>query len=123
MKLYKKIITDIANNNSNNNYDLIVSELMFADNFFSKLFGLIFKNLNKNQGFVIENCNSIHTFWMRYKIDLVFLNKNNEVVKLYENFKQFRVTPLIKNAVKVIELPAGTIKNNFLQVGDILKIF
>jgi len=123
MKLYKKIITNIANNNSNNNYDLIVSELMFADNFFSKLFGLIFKNLNKNQGFVIENCNSIHTFWMRYKIDLVFLNKNNEVVKLYENFKQFRVTPLIKNAVKVIELPAGTIKNNFLQVGDILKIF
>jgi hypothetical protein len=163
MKLYKKIITnpdndnsddalnyDIGNNNAknrdigdnfnnnndkynngdnryddnedNNDYKLICSELLFADNFFSRLFGLIFKNLKNNQGFVIENCNSIHTFWMRYKIDLIFLNKNNEIVKLYESFKQFRLTPLIKNAVKVIELPVYTIKSNSLKKGDILKI-
>lgn len=160
MKLYKKIITnpnndnsddalnyDIGNNDAKNNnisdnsnkniygynnkndkyddndeYKLICSELLFANNFFSRLFGLIFKNLKNNQGFVIENCNSIHTFWMRYKIDLIFLNKNNEIVKLYESFKQFRLTPLIKNAVKVIELPVYTIKSNSLKKGDILKI-
>ena len=109
-------------NEDNNDYKLICGELLFADNFFSRLFGLIFKNLKNNQGLVIENCNSIHTFWMRYKIDLIFLNKNNEIIKLYESFKQFRLTPLIKNAVKVIELPVYTIKNNSLKKGDILKI-
>ncbi|MCL4376902.1 MAG: DUF192 domain-containing protein [Actinobacteria bacterium] len=82
---------------------------------------MIFKNLKDGQGFVIENCSSIHTFWMRYKIDLIFLDRKNKIIKLYENFKQFRFTPVIKNACKVIELPASTISNNFLRTGDELK--
>ncbi|MCL4376869.1 MAG: DUF192 domain-containing protein [Actinobacteria bacterium] len=118
MKLYK-----ITGFNKNNNEDrkLICSELLFAENFSDRLFGLIFRNLEDNQGFVIENCNSIHTFWMRYKIDLIFLDRENKIIKLYENFKQFRFTPVIKNACKVIELPASTIKNNHLKTGEILR--
>ncbi|MCX6384712.1 MAG: DUF192 domain-containing protein [Actinobacteria bacterium] len=118
MELYKIIFSD---KNNSGESKIICSELLFACSFSDRLFGLIFKNLKENQGFVIENCNSVHTFWMRYKIDLVFLNKQNEIIRLYKSFKQFRMTPVIKYANKVIELPASTIESNLLKKGDTLK--
>ena len=118
MKLFR---LNNINNARANSEDLICNEILSAENFFERLFGLIFKNLEDNQGFLIRNCNSIHTFWMRYKIDLLFLNKNDEIIRMYENFRQFRMTPIVKYADKVIELPASAVKKNFLKTGDKLK--
>lgn len=119
MRLYK---LDKLNAVVIDNKELICDEIISAENFFERLFGLIFMNLKANQGFLINNCNSIHTFWMRYKIDLLFLDNNNEIIKIYENFRQFKITPVIKNADKVIEFPASTIKKKFLKIGDKLKL-
>lgn len=119
MRLYK---LDKLNAGLIDNKELICDEIISAENFFERLFGLIFMNLKANQGFLINNCNSIHTFWMRYKIDLLFLDNNNEIIKIYENFRQFKITPVIKNADKVIEFPASTIKKKFLKIGDKLKL-
>ena len=69
MRLYK---LDKLNAGLIDNKELICDEIISAENFFERLFGLIFMNLKANQGFLINNCNSIHTFWMRYKIDLLF---------------------------------------------------
>jgi uncharacterized membrane protein (UPF0127 family) len=117
MKLYKIISSD--------KYPEVLiqfcEELIFAASFSDRLFGLIFKNIKKGQGFIIKDCNSIHTFWMRYKIDVVFLNKNNEIIKLFESFKQFRMTPVIKDACCVIEFPESTINDFSLKIGDNLK--
>ena len=99
----------------------VCDDLRFAESFLDRLFGLIFKNLKKGHGFAMMDCNSIHTFWMRYKIDVVFLDKNNEIIKLYESFKQFRMTPLIKGACCVIEFPECTIRDFSLKTGDRLK--
>jgi uncharacterized membrane protein (UPF0127 family) len=55
---------------------------------------------------------------MRYKIDVVFLNKNSEIIKIYESLKQFRMTPVIKNADCVIEFPESTINSFLLKTGD-----
>jgi uncharacterized protein len=117
MKLYKIIYFN------KNSRDLVqvCSEIRFATGFSDRLFGLIFKNIKNGKGFVINDCNSIHTFWMRYRIDVVFLNKDNEIIKLYENFKQFRMTPVIKNACYAIEFPEFTINNFSLKIGDKLK--
>ena len=119
MRLYK---LDKLNAVVIDNKELICDEIISAENFFERLFGLIFMDLKANQGFLINNCNSIHTFWMRYKIDLLFLDNNNEIIKIYENFRQFKITPVIKNADKVIEFPASTIKKKFLKIGDKLKL-
>ncbi len=118
MKLYKIISSD------RNTEDLILvcSDLIFAKSFTDRLFGLIFRKIKNNQGFAIEGCNSIHTFWMRYKIDVVFLNKNSEIIKIYESLKQFRMTPVIKNVDCVIEFPESTINSFLLKTGDKLKI-
>jgi uncharacterized protein len=117
MKLYKIIYSD-------KNPDILLmvcDDLRFAASFLDRLLGLIFKNLKKGHGFAIKNCNSIHTFWMRYRIDVVFLDKNNGIIKLYENLKQFRMTPLIKGASCVIEFPEFTIKGSSLKMGDKMK--
>ena len=117
MKIFKTL-----NSGENTQSSLqVCSELRFAKGFADRLFGLIFKNIKKGQGFIINDCNSIHTFWMRYKIDVVFLNKNNEIIKLYESFNQFRITPVIKKACCVIEFPEFTIKDLSLKPGDRLK--
>jgi len=101
---------------------LISSGMIYAESFKDRLFGLIFKTIKKGQAFAIRDCNSIHTIWMRYKIDVVFLNKNNEIVRLYESLKQFRITPAVKDANYVIEFPEFTINSFLLKKGDKLKI-
>jgi uncharacterized membrane protein (UPF0127 family) len=117
MKLYKTTGPE-----KNSEYLVqICDELRFAAGFTDRLFGLIFKNIKKGQGFAIKGCNSIHTFWMRYRIDVVFINKNNEIIKLFESLKQFRITPAVKDAYCVIEFPEFTIKDFFLKAGDKLK--
>lgn len=101
--------------------EIIANNVIVANGFFGRLSGLILrKKLKDRQGLLIENCRSIHTIGMRYNIDTVFLNKNNEVIAVFQNVKPFRITPFIESASKVLELKSGTIKNTSLKVGDII---
>lgn len=102
--------------------ELIISEVIEAGSFFSKLSGLITKKkLKDNQGFLIRDCNSIHTIGMRYGIDAVFLDRSNRVLKIYRDIKPFRVTPFIKGAFSVLETAAGTIKRTSLKESDLIN--
>ena len=102
--------------------EVIAAKIVKADNFFSKLFGLIIrKKLKDKEGFLIENCSSIHTFWMRYSIDVIFLNKKNLVLAIYHNIKPFRATLFIRNAYSALELKSGTIEKTSLEVGDLVQ--
>jgi uncharacterized membrane protein (UPF0127 family) len=102
--------------------EIIAAGVIKADSFLSKLFGLIIrKKLKSGEGFLIGNCSSIHTFWMRYTIDVVFLDKKNLVLATYHNVKPFRATPFIKNACSVLELKSGAVKRTSLKVGDLVN--
>ena len=60
----------------------------------------------------------IHTFFMRFPIDVLILDQNNMVVKLVENLqpnKFFFWPPFFK---QVIELPSGELKRNKIKLGD-----
>ena len=102
--------------------EVIAVKIIKADSFLSKLFGLIIrKKLKRREGFLIENCSSIHTFWMRYNIDIVFLDKKNRVLAIYYSVKPFRATSFIKNAFFVLELKSGTIEKTSLKPGDLIS--
>lgn len=102
--------------------ELIISEVVEANSFFSKLSGLITrKKLRDNQGFLIRDCNGIHTIGMRYGIDAVFIDRANRVLKIYYDIKPFRVTPFIKGAFSVLETAAGIIKRTSLKESDLIK--
>ena len=92
-------------NSSSRGKELIAVKVIKANNFFSKLFGLtVRKKLKDKEGFLIENCSSIHTFWMRYSIDVIFLDKKNSVLAIYNNFKPFRIPAFIRNDCYALEL-------------------
>ena len=76
-----------------------------------KGFGLtICNNFEDFDGFLIENCKIIHSFFMRFSFDVIFLNAEFEVIAMYLDFKPFRVSKYVKKSKYVLELPKGSIK-------------
>lgn len=103
---------------------VISSNLEIADNFLSRSKGLLGrKTFDAGQGLLIKRCNSIHTCFMNFPIDAIFVDKNLRVVSLYHALKPWRITPLQFGASIVIELPAGTLTGTpDLLPGDVLTI-
>jgi uncharacterized membrane protein (UPF0127 family) len=88
----------------------LAPNLSVADTFFTRLKGLLGKNeLPHGEGLWIKPCNSVHTFGMKFPIDVVFLDKDNRVVGLVNTLRPNRISRLYSGASSVIELPAGTI--------------
>ncbi|MDF2521859.1 MAG: hypothetical protein K0R84_2487 [Clostridia bacterium] len=101
--------------------NLVLEKLKLADGFFSKFKGLMgAKKLNKSEGLMLLSCNSIHTCFMRFPIDVVFLNMDYEVIALKERLQPWRFVNFVKKAYITVEMPEGTIENKQVQVGDLL---
>lgn len=106
--------------NSSKN-SIILEDAKVAENFFSRSVGLLSKkSLNKGEGLIIKPCCSVHTFFMRFNIDVLFINKKNEVIALYENVAPWRVLPIHPTSHYVIELKANEITNKNIEKGDSL---
>ena len=102
---------------------ILAEECRIAGSFLSRFMGLMGKPaLNTRCGLLIIPCNSIHMFFMRFPIDAVFLDRSNKIVFMAEGLKPWRVSKIIKEAQKVIELPSGTVKSNMTEVGDRLEL-
>jgi hypothetical protein len=94
-----------------------------AASFLSRGRGLMFSPpLPEGGGLVIEPCNSIHMFFMRYPLDVIFTDKEGRVVFVYRGIKPWRMGRLVRGAKRAIELPEGTVDRTSTQVGDILKL-
>ncbi|NTW05793.1 MAG: DUF192 domain-containing protein [Peptococcaceae bacterium] len=108
-------------NESNNN--LLASRLFIADSFFTRFKGLLGKKaLNSGDGLLLVPCSSVHTMFMRFNLDLVFLDKKNLVVKTIAGLPPWRIVPPVFGAIKTLELPAGTIVRSNTEIGNTLKI-
>ena len=101
---------------------VLTKKARIADGFSDRLMGLMFKTEMKDfDGLLILGSNSIHTCFMRFNIDVLFLNKENKVIKIFENMKPWRFTWMYLKAIKVLELPGGTISHQ-VKVGDHLEL-
>src|SRR3954454_10960881 len=90
-----------------------------ANGFLSRGRGLMFTDpLPDGGGLVLDPCNSIHMFFMRFPLDIVFLDKAGQVVFMYKGIKPWRMGRIVKGAKLAIELPEGTIVRTATQVGD-----
>lgn len=93
-----------------------------AETFFQRALGLLGnKRLNKGEGLYIPNCRSIHTFFMRFPIDVIFIDKNNGIVKVISNLMPFRLGFGPFNTAGVLEFSAGTLNDNHCHTGDIIS--
>jgi uncharacterized membrane protein (UPF0127 family) len=92
-----------------------------ATNFYSRMLGLMFStDLPGCDGFLISPCNSIHTFFMCYSLDILFLDKDFKIVKAIYGLAPWRMTWIYFKSKHVLEMKAGTMKNG-LNAGDRLE--
>jgi uncharacterized membrane protein (UPF0127 family) len=98
---------------------IIVQKCNIANTFFKRLKGLLGKkDFPENEGLYIPKCNSIHMFFMKFPIDVLFLDQNKQIVFLLEDFSPWKIKSPVKKAIATLELPSGTIKKHSLKVGD-----
>ena len=79
------------------------------------------ERLEPGEGLWIVPCESVHTFFMKFPIDLVYLDKRHKVRKVRSAVRPWRLSACLL-AHSVIELPAGAVKQSGTQAGDELVI-
>jgi len=93
-----------------------------ADGWFARLRGLIGRReLADGDGMVITPCSSIHTFFMAFPIDVLFVDRHHRVVKAVPAVPPWRVGPVARGARYVVELPPGTLLATRTTEGDELE--
>ena len=94
-----------------------------ARNFFERTHGLLGKKeLFPGEALVIPQCPAIHMFFMRFPIDVVFVDKAYKVVGLVKSIKPFQLSRIFLKAYFAIELKAGTIDATGTKIGDLLNL-
>lgn len=89
----------------------------------SRVVGLLGRaSLPEGEGLVLTACRSIHTYFMRFAIDAIFVDRAWQVVAIWNSLPPWRMTPVIWGADAVIELPAGTAERARLSVEDQLVL-
>jgi uncharacterized membrane protein (UPF0127 family) len=77
--------------------------------------------LEAGEGLWIVPCESVHTFFMKFPIDLVYLDKSMKVRKVRSAVPAWRMSACLP-AHSVLELPAGTVEQTKTKVGDTIEI-
>ncbi|QQE74766.1 DUF192 domain-containing protein [Brevibacillus composti] len=94
-----------------------------ADTAVKRLVGLLGKStLSPGEALVIRPCQAVHTWFMRFSIDCLFVDQEGKIVHLICDLAPWRFSPFIKNAACVIELPPHTISATGTEIGDRLEM-
>jgi len=90
-----------------------------AEGFLARGRGLMFSaTLPEGSGLVIEPCSSVHMFFMRYPLDVLFLDKEGRVLFMYKGIKPWRMGRVVRGARTAVELPVASIERSGTEVGD-----
>jgi len=101
----------------------LAGNLTVAGTAFSRMRGLLGKTfLPAGDGLWIKPCKGVHTFGMKFPIDVVFLDKGNIVIATIRELSPNRLTPLFFKASSVLELPTSIIEATRVAVGDRIDI-
>jgi uncharacterized protein len=103
----------------------LATEATIADSYFPRLVGLLGKTKRWAQlgrGLWIVPSRGVHTIGMLFPIDLVFLDKQKQVVHIEEHVRPFRISAVSLKAWSVLELPTHTIFRTGTKIGDKLEI-
>jgi uncharacterized protein len=99
------------------------TRITVADTSLTRLLGLLGKRrLDAGCGLLIRPSSGVHTFGMLFSIDVVALDRNLQVLKLWPRMAPFRMTSISLKTHSVLELPAGQISDCGMRVGDQLQL-
>jgi uncharacterized membrane protein (UPF0127 family) len=102
---------------------VLAEEVIVADTCLKRIKGLLGrKDFRPGQALVIKSCNSIHTFFMNFPIDILFVDKHCRILKAISCLKPYRLSGVCFKANFVIELPAGTVASSSTAKDDAISI-
>ena len=98
----------------------IIAEIFIADTFIKRFSGFMFRKEPHYEAILIKPCNSIHTFFMKFSIDVLFIDEKMEVIKKIEGLKPDRIIMPQKKCKMIIEGKEGMFKD--IKVGKKLIV-
>ena len=108
-------IIDKTNNNC------IATDARVAKTFFQRLIGLMFRvSISSEEALIFYGVSSIHMFFMRFPIDVLYLDKDMKVLKIKHSLLPWRLS-ICPGARVTIELPAKKANNTLVKTGDTLE--
>lgn len=101
---------------------MVVSDVELADSMWKRGRGLLGRSsLAPDEGMRFEPASSLHMLFMRFAIDVIYVDRDERVVKLVRNFKPWRFS-WARGARTAYELPVGSIDRSGVGVGDLLEL-
>ena len=101
------------------NGETLIPRLTLALRFHERLFGLMGRRpLGPEEALLLDPCRAIHTWFMRFPLDLIFLDADQRVVRLVRNVKPWRMASGGPRAVSVVELESGWLAPDAVRLGD-----
>jgi uncharacterized protein len=104
----------------------LATELTIARSHWTRFRGLMATDssrFRRGQGLWISPSHGVHTFAMRFPIDVVYLDGARIVIHVEEEVKPWRLAAVRIQAASVLELPIGTIRESQTVLGDQVDIF
>lgn len=101
---------------------VLATDAALANNFWTRFKGLMGrKTLPAGEGLIIVPCNSVHCFGMKFAIDVLYLSRDGEVLRIVNDMLPGSIGPLVRGARAVLELPSGTAEAAGVNAGDKLE--
>jgi uncharacterized membrane protein (UPF0127 family) len=98
---------------------LLITRGELAGTFWTRLHGLMGRpSLQEGEGLILKGDKSIHTFFMKFPIDVVYADRTWRVVRLDPAMAPNRIGPIVPRAAYILELPVGIIQSTGTAVGD-----
>ena len=102
---------------------VLATQCRVANTFFSRFRGLMgVAALRPGEGLLLIPSQSIHTHFMRFPIDALYLDASWRIVAIEEGMRPWRLGRYHRQAHSVLELPAGVVRASGSQVGDVLRV-
>jgi uncharacterized protein len=104
------------------NSELIFIHAIKANSYFERMKGLLGKKSISNEyAMIFTDSPSIHTFFMMFPIDIIFLDKDFKIICIYENLKRNKIIACWK-ARYTVEMRENSVRNHNLKIGDKLTL-
>ncbi len=101
----------------------LITRGRLADTFWLRLRGLLgAKPLQTGEGLILAGEKSIHTLFMGFPIDVVYVDTQYHVIRTTVNMVPYRLGPFVTKSAYVLEMPVGTIEQSLTEVGDQLEL-
>ena len=96
---------------------LLIEDAMLTGSVWERMRGLLWRpRLREREALLIDRCASVHTWGMRYPLDLAFMDRKWKIRKLVREVKPWRMAWCAAAAV-TLEMPAGAIDRLKLETG------